>query len=198
MAMNKAVLLGALLLLVASGCGDTPRSVMRDAILFQNEIADSMAQVNDEESADALFTKERKERLKSRWESLEKRMNHFAQDDDAKVKESLYIGAVETLDEGADTALRLSLETARLKQIKRQIGGGTTKALDELIRAPSNYQLVRLWSDNPFFKKSTMGGMPGGGMPGGGRPGGGMPGGGKMPPGFEEKMKQFGGKMPGG
>jgi len=177
--MSRHSLLVGILCLVsaAAGCGDTPRAIFRDATLMNNELADLMSQVYDEDSAESQY-KAKKDRFKDKWDNLKKRMRHFeqlAEDRDEKTEHDLIQGALDTLDEAADTSLRVALEVQRLKEIVRRADGKTT-TLGTLCALPQTYDVALLWIHNPYLKPMRsmgFGGMPGGGMPGGGMPGGG-------------------------
>jgi hypothetical protein len=205
--MKRVLLLGGLFCVLGgvTGCGDTPKAAFRDAALINDELADLMTLAYDDKSVSGPDMKERLDKLKAKWEGIQKRMGKFSNDaqEDAQVREAMLEGELEMLDEILEANLRLKAQVERLTKIKEDLGTSTPN-LDSLVGLAGSFKVSTLWGEDPFLKGGgsgfgpPQGGMPGGGGPPQGMPGGGMPGGapGAGPPGGPGGRQ--GGGPPGG
>lgn len=112
-------LLLVLLVLGLTGCGDTPRTIFRDAVTTYNELADVMVRVADEESAE-YWAKAKVEAIKKKWASLQTRAQMLGRLDKEE-KKAILPAFISLLDERLEAQIRLEEQIERLTEIRYRL-----------------------------------------------------------------------------
>jgi hypothetical protein len=108
-----------LLALGLAGCGDTPRTIFRDAVTTYNELADVMVRVADEESAERR-NKAKVEAIKKKWASLQTRAQMFSRFDKEE-KKAILPALMSIMDERLEVGIRLDEQIERLTEIRYRL-----------------------------------------------------------------------------
>jgi hypothetical protein len=139
--MRRATLVtGVLFLLVsATGCGDTPRVVLRDTLNTWNEAADCMVEIVDEDSAQEIM-KGKVEPLKKKWDGVTKRLQEFSKFDKEQKQDLLDTIEPLILEAGAATK-RLKRQADRISDIRNRLAGKDSTNLSAAAKIPDLFKL---------------------------------------------------------
>jgi hypothetical protein len=150
--MSRVRLVAGVLLLLGSvaGCGDPPRVVLRDVLTTLNEVADSLLEVDDEDTATKVMT-ERIEPLKKKFEVVKKRVENFRKFDKDEKKE-LAETIEPMLPEGMATAKRLKEQADRLTRLRSRLPKKDAPNLSAAIKVADEFQPSYGGSDKKGLK----------------------------------------------
>ena len=108
------------LVLAATGCGDSPAVLMHEFNSLQNEFADVMVKIKDEETA-KLYLDTKLKKLWAKADYLGDRSDKIFEIEDQAVEYAALDARFDTLDENVVGAWRVVQQIYRLKEIRYQL-----------------------------------------------------------------------------
>ena len=145
-----------------SGCSDSPEMLFHDLVAFWNEVADTMLNVNDEETAKQIMATRAKQ-FKTKEKSLQDRIKNIISPANGALnrteKEDYNNGTLDYIDELMASNKRLAHGMQRLNSliagIKARDASADTSSLSQLARLPCDINLTGGLAPGRFDMKST-------------------------------------------